>query len=234
MIASPAFRDQWKICQEVSGFENKKIPDGIFLSHAHIGHYTGLTQLGHEVMGAKNIRVFTMPRMTEFLSNNGPWDQLVNFQNIKIQEIQEGNRIQLNKNCQVEALIVPHRDEYSETVGFKIYGPGKTVLFIPDIDKWNKWEKQIIDEIQSVDFAFIDGTFFDNKELPGRDMSQVPHPFIEESMKLFSELQNSEKSKIHFIHFNHSNPMIWDEQKRQLVLNKGFKIAESQQILSLD
>lgn len=232
--ASPAFREQWKIAQDISGFEDKTVPDGIFLSHAHIGHYTGLMQLGHEVMGANGVKVYTMPRMKEFLSNNGPWDQLVKFNNIEIKPIEEAKLIQLSKNCRVEAFRVPHRDEYSETVGFKIYGPSKTVLFIPDIDKWHKWEKDIVEQIKLVDFAFIDGTFYDQNELPGRDMSLVPHPFIEETLELFSNLNASEKSKIHFIHFNHSNPMIWDDKSRNEVIQKGFKLAATKQQLSLD
>ena len=232
--ASPSYREQWKMAQDISGFNLKTIPDGIFLSHAHIGHYTGLMQLGHEVMGAKGVKVFAMPRMSKFLNSNGPWDQLIDFGNINIEQIQEEKPIILSQNCKVQAFTVPHRDEYSETVGFKIFGPTKTVLFIPDIDKWSKWEKDIIEEIKSVDFAFIDGTFFNQKELPGRDMSLVPHPFIQKSIQQFSALPISERSKIHFIHFNHSNPMIWDSNSRNKVLKKGFKLAEQKQVLALD
>lgn len=232
--ASPAFREQWKITQDLSGLTPKTNPDGIFLSHAHIGHYTGLMQLGHEVMGSKGVKVYAMPRMSKFLNSNGPWDQLIDFENIKIEPIEENTIIQLSKNCKVQAFTVPHRDEYSETVGFKIYGPSQTVLFIPDIDKWGKWKKDIVAEIKEVDYAFIDGTFFNQKELPGRDMSLVPHPFIEESLHLFSDLENSEKSKIHFIHFNHSNPMVWDSKSRNDLFKKGFKLAEQKQQLALD
>lgn len=41
-------------------------PDGIFITHAHIGHYSGLMQLGREVMGAKEIPVHLMPQMDSF------------------------------------------------------------------------------------------------------------------------------------------------------------------------
>lgn len=231
--ASPSFREQLKITQELSGFKNA-LPDALFLSHAHIGHYTGLMQLGHEVLGAKGVKVYAMPRMSKFLSTNGPWDQLVNYGNIEIELMEEGKLVQLSEKCKVEAIRVPHRDEYSETVGFKIFGPSKTVLFIPDIDKWNKWRHDIVEQIKLVDYAFLDGTFYNQGELPGRDMSLVPHPFIQESMELFSNLPDSEKAKIHFIHFNHSNPMIWDEKSRNQVLKKGFKLAETKQQLALD
>lgn len=232
--ASPSFREQWRLAQDFSAYLDKDVPDGIFLSHAHIGHYTGLMQLGHEALGAKDVQVFAMPRMKEFLSNNGPWDQLLSHKNINIQPIDTGTNIRLSKNCSVEAIKVPHRDEYSETVGFRIFGPSKSVLFIPDIDKWEKWEKDISNEISKVDFALLDGTFFGDGELAGRDMSLVPHPFISESMTLFSGLSSDEKSKIHFIHFNHSNPMLWSKDHRNSVLENGFRLAETKMTLALD
>ena len=42
-------------------------PKGIFLTHAHIGHYSGLIHLGKEALGAKGISVYAMPKMSFFL-----------------------------------------------------------------------------------------------------------------------------------------------------------------------
>lgn len=176
--ATPDFKEQWHNLQEAASFNTLVTPSGIFLSHAHIGHYLGLAQLGHEAMGAKNVPVFAMPRMLQFLTENGPWSQLVKYQNISLKAIFNQAPIQVNSNVMVQPFVVPHRDEYSETIGFKIMTANKKILFIPDIDKWNKWEYAITDQIKSVDMAFIDGTFYDNEGLPGRDMSLVPHPFI--------------------------------------------------------
>eukprot|EP00957_Ditylum_brightwellii_P156501 11911053-Ditylum_brightwellii.AAC.1 len=67
----------------------KKTPDGIFLTHAHIGHYTGLMYLGREALGAVDVPVYAMPRMRSFLKNNGPWSQLVSLGNINIQNLEE-------------------------------------------------------------------------------------------------------------------------------------------------
>lgn len=200
---------------------------GIFLTHAHIGHYTGLMHLGREVMGAKQVPVFAMPRMEGFLQQNGPWSQLVNLGNISIQQMKADSAVLLNGKLNIIPLLVPHRDEFSETVGFLINGPEKQALFIPDIDKWNKWNKNIVEWIKQVDYAFLDGTFYKNGEIPGRDMSEIPHPFIEESMALFMELPTEERSKIHFIHFNHTNPLLQaGSQERLEVENAGFQIAE--------
>jgi pyrroloquinoline quinone biosynthesis protein B len=225
--ATPDIVEQLGQMQQELNQSNFQLPQGIFLSHAHIGHYTGLQYFGREAMGTNKQTVFAMPKMDLFLKTNGPWSQLVALNNIAIQPIQNKIPVVLEKQISVTPIQVPHRDEYSETVGFLIQSPRKKVLFIPDIDKWEKWDESIIDLIRSVDFALIDGTFFQNGELPNRDMSEVPHPFVEESLKYFDWLSPKEKSKICFIHFNHTNPLIKKQspQKDQLI-KKGYRVAE--------
>ena len=213
---------------------NKEIADGIFLTHAHIGHYTGLMFLGKEAMDAQNIPVYAMPKMKEFLINNGPWNQLVARKNINITEIENEKPIQLSDKIQVIPFLVPHRDEYSETVGYKIIGPNKSALFIPDIDKWDKWDKVILDEIKKVDYAFLDATFYSGKEINNRDISQIPHPFIIESLENFKELNQQEKNKVVFIHFNHTNPVIDpDSYEAKTVTGLGFKIGKINDVFEL-
>jgi pyrroloquinoline quinone biosynthesis protein B len=200
--------------------------DGFFLTHAHIGHYTGLMYLGKEATDAKEVPVFAMPKMKTFLETNGPWSQLVTNNNIGLTQLESEQPISLTHSIEVTPFLVPHRDEYSETVGYRIQGPNKTALFIPDIDKWDKWNKNIIEEIKKVDYAFLDATFYSGTELDNRDISLIPHPFVIESLERFSELDATERNKIIFIHFNHTNPLLdltSDEAKN--VLNKGFKIG---------
>lgn len=224
--ATPDLPQQFKSLKRYSSFTNKETPDGIFLTHAHIGHYSGLMYLGKEAMNTDSIPVYAMPRMKNFLSQNGPWSQLVNKKNISVQEIADQKEIQLSPALKIIPFTVPHRDEFSETVGYTVIGPNKKALFIPDIDKWEKWNTQIINAIAKVDYAFIDGTFYDAVEISNRDISTIPHPFIIESMKLFKDLPAEEKKKIWFIHFNHTNPVInrSSEQAKQ-VLQNGFNIA---------
>lgn len=225
--ATPDFTEQIKILKKMSSFAEKETPDGILLTHAHIGHYTGLMYLGKEAMNAKNVPVYAMPEMKTFLEHNGPWDQLVSRNNISIQEMNNQQEIQLTANLTITPFLVPHRDEYSETVGFTINGPNKKVLFIPDIDKWEKWESNIIEEIKKVDYAFIDGTFYDGVEVNNRDISEIPHPFISESMNKFNGLSSEEKKKIHFIHFNHTNPVINSSSiQAQEVKANGFNLSK--------
>ncbi len=224
--ATPDLPQQLKALKRYSSFSNKETPDGIFVTHAHIGHYSGLMYLGKEAMNTDSIAVYAMPRMKNFLSQNGPWSQLVNTKNILLQEMTDQKEIQLSPGLKIIPFVVPHRDEFSETVGYRITGPNKKALFIPDIDKWEKWSISVKDAIAGVDYAFIDGTFYDAAEINNRDISTIPHPFIIESMELFNDLPASEKKKIWFIHFNHTNPLINKASKQaKLVLKNGFNIA---------
>ena len=91
--------------------------------------------------------------------------------------------------------MVPHRDEYSETVGYQVTGQNNSLLYIPDIDKWNKWEQDIFKIILNIDIALLDGTFYSQNELPNRDMKEIPHPFISESMELFFDLSTTNRKK---------------------------------------
>lgn len=231
--ATPDIRQQMYDLHVLAPDDEYKLA-GVFLTHAHMGHYTGLMHFGREAAGTDKIKVYAMPRMGKFLTENGPWSQLVSLKNIVIQGLQNNQTQKLSEALSVTPILVPHRDEYSETVGYKISGPNKTVLFIPDIDKWQKWNLNILKQIKSVDYAFLDATFYANGEIPNRDMSEIPHPFVEESMKLFSSLSKTDKKKIHFIHFNHSNPLLQhgsDAQKN--VLQKGFNFAKEGMVLEL-
>ena len=206
---------------------------GIFLTHAHIGHYTGLMYLGKEAMNSNQLPVYAMPGMQNFLQNNGPWNQLISLKNIRLQKLKADSTIWLSDNISVTPLLVPHRDEFSETVGYSIRINNKRILFIPDIDKWQKWEKDIRQLVKNFNYLFLDATFYNENELPGRNMAEIPHPFVTESMELFKDLPASEKSKIWFIHFNHTNPLIDTLSKEyKEVRNRGFNVAiESKKIM---
>lgn len=207
---------------------------GIFLTHAHIGHYSGLMYLGRESFNSINIPVYAMPRMKKFLETNGPWDQLVSLNNIKINSIINESEIVVEKDLIVKPIEVPHRDEYSETVGYFIKGPNKSVIYIPDIDKWYKWDKSIVDLISSVDYAFIDATFYDEKEINYRDISEIPHPLVIESMELFDSLNEKEKNKIYFIHLNHTNPLLdSNSSEYKDLISKGYNVAQEGLVLKL-
>ena len=230
--ATPDFREQLDMADKVSEATNYPY-DGIFLTHAHMGHYTGLMHMGFEAMGTKDVAVYAMPRMKEYLSNNGPWSQLVNFNNIQLESLNDSTDLSLGNGIKVMPFTVPHRDEYSETVGFKISMNQKSLVFIPDIDKWEKWDVDIREVVKTNDYILIDASFYADGELPGRDMSVIPHPFTSESMELFKELSLEDKAKVIFIHANHSNPILNHNSKEyKEVFENGFRVASEGQVIT--
>lgn len=235
--ATPDFPEQLQRLDELAPAGSRPGLDGIFLTHAHIGHYVGLMYLGHEVIGATGVPVWAMPRMRQFLTDNGPWQQLVTRKNIALQPLVAGKAVVLSQGLSVTPLLVPHRQEYSEVVGFRISGPDASVLFIPDIDSWDQWDLagvRIEDEIAKVDVAYLDGTFFANGEIPGRDMSGFPHPFISTSLARFAALPTAERAKIRFIHLNHSNAALWpDTPARRQIIEAGMRVAEEGEQVAL-
>ena len=218
--ATPDFPSQLRTLDEAAPrAANAPLLDGILLTHAHIGHYLGLAQLGREVLGANSIRVHAMPRMRAFLESNGPWDQLVRLHNIELAPLAAGVEVALNERIAITPLVVPHRDEYSETVGFVIRGPSHSILWLPDIDKWEKWTTPLEDVLARVDVAYLDGTFFDAGELPGRDLREIPHPLMTETM---SRLAASPlRERVRFIHLNQSNPLLRERRAGYVVATEG-------------
>ena len=225
--ASPDFVAQTRMLKAFLPSSANTLPDGIFLTHAHMGHYAGLMFLGREAMNSKAVPVYAMPKMKSFLENNGPWSQLITLNNIQINPLSEGKWEKISPSLRVKPILVPHRDEFSETVGFIIEGPHKKLLFIPDIDKWEKWRTAIVSLVKEVDHALIDGTFFSAAEVGNRNIAEIPHPLVEESMKLFDSMPAKEKEKIMFIHFNHTNPLLNEQsEEARLLKSKGFRIAK--------
>ncbi len=225
--ATPDFREQLRMLDQLAPAESSPGLDGIFLTHAHIGHYTGLMQLGREVLGTNSIPVYAMPRMRQYLETSGPWSQLVKLKNIDLRPLESGKEVRLSEKMTVTPLLVPHRDEYSETVGFRIRGPARSVLFIPDIDKWEKWSTPLEKALASVDLAYLDGTFYADGELPGRNMADIPHPFIVETMARLAALPEKQRAKIRFIHLNHTNPALdATSEARRRITQGGFSVAE--------
>ena len=206
-------------------FKNFFLPESIFITHARIGHYAGLMYFGREALGTKDLMVNVLPKMAHFLKTNGPWSQLVEINNIKIQEINFGQKTNHLSNISVIPIKVPHRDEYSETAAYVIIGKNKKALFIPDIDKWEKWGKNLIELVKEHDYLLLDATFYDSKEI-NRDIGEIPHPLVSETIGLLDNLTTKDKSKVYFIHMNHTNMMLDPKSNlSKYVTSKGFNIA---------
>ena len=220
--ATPDIIAQWKILPSA--------PKAIFLTHAHMGHYSGLLQLGREALNTKNIPVHVMPRMAYFLKENGPWSQLIGLENIKLFQVVANESVNFKSEIIITPILVPHRDEFSETVGYRIQGPNKTVLFIPDIDKWSKWNENLKAILETVDYAFLDATFFDQEEINYRPLEEIPHPLVKETTAYLDPVSQELKNKVYFIHMNHTNPLLDPKSKAtQWVLSQGFHVARKGQ-----
>ncbi len=236
--ATPDIREQAWILSRAHPEAGAPIElDGVFITHAHIGHYTGLVFLGHESMGASRVPTYVAPKMAEFLESNGPWDLLLRRRNIELRVMDVAEPIDLGIGVTVTPFLVPHRQEYSEVVGFRIDGPNRSVLFIPDIDSWDELAEMgvdLLDLVRGVDRAYLDGTFYDDNEIPGRDMSTFPHPRITDSMDRLEPLRFEDRERVRFLHLNHTNPAQWQgTEAREEIERRGFRVAERGRLFAL-
>ncbi len=180
--------------------------DAIFLTHAHFGHYAGLAWLGREVYGANAQRVLGSPRMIELLARTAPHELYASAGHLVLEPLDLEAPLALSADLSVEMLRVPHRDEYSDTLAFLMRGPARSLLYLPDIDKWERWDRRIEDVLAGVDVALLDGSFFADGEIAGRSMAEIPHPFMVETIARLAALPPAERSKVRFVHLNHTNP----------------------------
>lgn len=253
LIVDPASRKRWlvdatpDVAEQLERAETEApleartsgrppILDGVFLTHAHIGHYLGLAWFGREVYGAELLPVHGSKRMTDFLAKNGPWELLVRLGHVTLHTLEPDRPVELAPRLSITPFLVPHRDEYTDTFGFEIRGPERSLLYIPDIDKWERWPGgaggPIEERVAKVDVALLDATFFDERDLPGRSMAEIPHPFVVETVGRFARQPESERRKIVLTHLNHSNPAaLAKTPERALVENAGMRVAvEGEQI----
>lgn len=203
------------------------LPSGILLTHAHIGHYTGLMYLGREALGSRSLPVYCSARMTEFLRQNGPWSQLVALGQIELHTVRSGEKLALDEELSITPLRVPHRDELSDTCAFLVeVRGGRRLLYLPDIDAWERWEHDLRSLAVTLDYLLVDGTFYSSGELPGRALAEIPHPFVTHTVELLEPVVNGTNAAVVFLHLNHSNPL-WnpDTAAARALRERGFWAA---------
>jgi len=208
-------------------------PDGILLTHAHVGHYLGLAQLGREVLGAHRIPVYCTPSLAKFLRENKPWSRLVALENITLHEVEPGTEITLTESLRATPLRVPHRDEDSDTVAWRIRGPARSILWLPDIDKWAKWDRSLPAILEDPTLtAFVDGTFYSADEIPGRSLADIPHPLASETADILAGAPGA-RGRVFLVHLNHTNRLLWDEEARAALAARGLEVAREGQRIPL-
>jgi len=237
--ATPDLPEQLELLADVrrppAGRVDRAPVDGVFLTHAHMGHYLGLAWFGYESVHTRGLPVWATPRMARFLRENGPWSQLVRLGNVDLRELGpvtgggrgDGAAVELGDGVVARAVAVPHRDEYTDTVGFRIEGPRATILYVPDADSWDAWGDRLEEALEDVDVALVDATFYSAGELPGREVSEIGHPLITDSLERFGDAVRSGDLQVLFIHLNHSNPALDPRSPaRQSIEAAGFRVAE--------
>ena len=236
--ATPDIREQIDALEDVRDAPADRVDraplSGMLLTHAHIGHYAGLIFLGFEAVHARDLPIYCTPRMAGFLRENGPWSQLVELGNLDLVESPPGQPFELGEEITVTPLAVPHRDEFADTVGFRIRGPHRTVLYVPDTDGWQHWEPSLEQRLEGVDVAILDGSFYSLAELPGRDVGAIGHPLIVDSIDRLAERVETGQLQVLFTHLNHSNPALDpDSNERTEIDRRGFGVAEEGQEIDL-
>jgi len=200
--------------------------DAVLITHAHVGHYLGLAHFGREVAATRALPVWGTERLVGFLEKNGPWSQLTALGQIAPRRIEPEVPFEPLPGLVVTAITVPHRDELSDTVAFKIRGERRTVLFVPDVDAWHERPELLEKLLDGVDLAFLDGTFWDGRELPGRNLNEIPHPPMVDTMHRLAERAKARPGTLRFIHLNHTNPALRDPEIRRRIEAAGFAVAQ--------
>jgi len=222
-----AFEEQyhhlWERSERSQAFEGERYgaPEIVVLTHAHTGHYVGLWQLDRSVLAARQSLVLAPPKMHRFLAAQEPWAGMVREGFIVLEPLPIDEPFDLLPGVRVTALEVPHRAEWeTDTVALVVEGTQASALYLPDIDRWDEWERDINDVVASVDSAFLDGCFW-----AAPTSRNVPHPPVIETMERLQPLVDAGKH-VSFIHLNHSNPLCdptTDEHR--MVLERGFAVG---------
>lgn len=217
------------VAAPVDGVDRSPV-DGVLLTHAHMGHYTGLAFFGFEAVHTRDLPVYCSRSMSEFLRDNGPWSQLVELRNVRLEEIGPNEAFELGDGVSVTPIPVPHRDELSDTLGFLIRGPRSSLIYVPDTDGWLAWNRPIENVVAEVDVAILDGTFYSGEELPGREVSSIGHPLIADSMQRLESLVRTGPARVFFTHLNHSNPALDPTgPERAEIERRGFRVLSEGQ-----
>ena len=219
------------LANQLQYLENR-IPNYVWLTHAHFGHVDGLGLFGRETMNARGIPLYASKKMQQLITDTPQWRIMVEQGVFVPREVSNNNKIEFGE-LTIKPILVPHRDELSDMHAFVISTPENKLLYLPDHDTWEEtlsmyncqdirqWLKDL-----AIDIALIDGTFWSEDELQSRNQQKVPHPPIKQTIEMLGYKQQGDP-EIYFIHLNHTNPVYdqWSEQHAQ-VIEMGWKIGK--------
>lgn len=223
--ATPDFREQFHALQAAAPGARL---GGVLLTHAHMGHYAGLVHLGFEAMNTRGLPLYATPRLLDYLAANAPWRQLLEQGNVTPRPLAAGAWLELAPGLSVRPVPAPHRAEWSDTVGFRVRGARRELLYLPDIDSWDAWAgppwgQDVRAVVAGVDIALLDGSFYSPNELPGRDLGAIGHPLAADTAARLS----GTPADVYLIHLNHTNPLHHPGPERDWLQAQGLAVGEA-------
>ncbi len=226
----------------MTNFQRIFMPETVTITHLHLGHVEGIGQFGKPVMNTSDVPIYLSEKNKESMEQRNDIQLMIKDRNIRFVSQKYNSSFQPKENCgfKLRLIPIPHRSELGDTAGIIIEGGNRNLLFLPDQDSWkNTLESFSVKNIREfltlleIDVAWVDGTFWNLKELPGRNLKEIPHPIIEESLELLG-MKRPEDPEISFIHLNHSNPVNDnDSMERKLVQSRGWSVCERNQTVEL-
>ena len=185
----------------------------VLLTHAHFGHVDGLGLFGRETLNAQGLTLHASASMLDLVNATPAWALLLEQNVFSTRMLVAREAIDLGPGVSVEPVPVPHRAELSDMHAFVFRGPNRSLLFLPDHDRWEatlsahgaptirSWMSTL-----EVDIALIDGTFWSEDELDGRSQTDVPHPPVQETLQRLGQREEGDPDIV-FVHLNHTNPL---------------------------
>lgn len=229
--ATPAFPEQIARLRTLAGIPagpGRGLPlAGILLTHAHMGHYLGLVQLGREAAHTRGFPLYGTAAMREFLAANKPFSYLFTRGEIDFRVLAPGRRDALEGGLAVTAFHVPHRNEDADTVGYAMTEGDRTFVYVPDADLF---PPDLVDRIRAADLALVDGTFYTHEEVMGsgrEDAGLIPHPPIRETRALLA----GSRGRVTYTHLNHTNRALADPDLARGIAASGLGLASDGDVL---
>ena len=214
--------------------------DHLLLTHAHLGHVDGLGLFGREAIAARGIELHVSDDMYHLIDRTPQWNLMIQQGVFNLQTFTAGDVVFSQGELSIEAVRIPHRAELSDMHAFIIRGKSKSLLFLTDHDTWKETLavhncstiRELLGKL-NVDIAFIDGTFWSEDELAGRNQETVPHPPVLQTLKMLGEKKQGDPEII-FTHLNHTNPLYnRDSEQYAEVKRLGWSVAHQGQRFTL-
>lgn len=222
--ASPDIRTQGRrlLAWDLYPSGRQRFVDAVAITHGHMGHYAGLLHFGKEAMSESGLPLVATASFLRFISGNEPWRALVAGGQLRPAPLDP--EISIDTSLSIAGIPVPHRSEYTDTVALSVRVDDRPyLLYLPDIDAWEPWP-DAESTIAQHEIAILDATFSSPDELPGREMAEIAHPLVPDTIDRFSHLTDT--TRIVLSHINHTNELSDPTSAiAERAMTSGFTIA---------